>query len=257
MSGTILLADDSVTIQKVVELTFLDEDFEVITLGDGSEAISRLETTAPDLVIADVHMPGADGYEVAAAARRLRPGTPVLLLVGTFEVYDEERAAEAGASGHLKKPFDSQELLRRAQELIGAGTSRPDEAAGEEPVFEMAPEEPEAEFASAPAEGGDGLATAFEPAPDLEIPDVPAASATVSVPTVEPAPLPAAPAPERAAAAPAGNGALSEADVERIAHRVAELIGDSVVRDVAWEVVPDLAEVLLKERIRELESSVE
>jgi hypothetical protein len=57
----------------------------------------------------------------------------------------------------------------------------------------------------------------------------------------------------------AGNGGseLSEADVERIARRVAELIGEKILKDVAWEVVPDLAEVLLKARIRELEASVE
>jgi len=61
-----------------------------------------------------------------------------------------------------------------------------------------------------------------------------------------------------APAAPAGNGAgLSEADVERIARRVAELVGDSVIREVAWEVIPDLAEVAIKERIQELESQIE
>jgi hypothetical protein len=62
---------------------------------------------------------------------------------------------------------------------------------------------------------------------------------------------------ESAAAAAPHNGPLSEQDVDRIARRVAELIGDRVLRDVAWEVVPDLAEVLLKARIRELEASVE
>lgn len=235
MTRTILLADDSVTIQKVVELTFLDEDFRVVTLGDGSEAIARLGEIRPDLVIADVHMPGAGGYEVAEAVGRLQPGTPVLLLVGTFEVFDAERAAGAGAAGHLKKPFDSQELLRRAKELLAGAPApgsfaAPAAVAAAEPAFEEAP--------------------VFEPVPDLE-------------PVPAPAPALAAPPAARAEAAPApgpgdaGSGALSETDIERIAARVAELIGDKVVRDVAWEVVPDLAEVLLKARIRELEASVE
>jgi hypothetical protein len=52
-------------------------------------------------------------------------------------------------------------------------------------------------------------------------------------------------------------GELSDADVERIARRVVEILGEKIVRDVAWDVVPDLAEVLLKARIRELEASVE
>ncbi|KAB2967194.1 MAG: response regulator, partial [Thermoanaerobaculia bacterium] len=118
MTRTILLADDSVTIQKVVELTFLDEDFRVVAVGDGTEAVARLDEVRPDLVIADVHMPGAGGYEVAESVAKARPGTPVLLLVGTFEVFDGERAASAGAAGHLKKPFDSQELLRRVKDLL-------------------------------------------------------------------------------------------------------------------------------------------
>jgi DNA-binding response OmpR family regulator len=72
-------------------------------------------------VLADVHMPGADGYEVCAAARQMLPGVPVMLLVGTFELFDADRAAQVGAAGHLKKPFDSQELLRRVRELLAAG----------------------------------------------------------------------------------------------------------------------------------------
>ena len=69
------------------------------------------------------------------------------------------------------------------------------------------------------------------------------------------APEPVAPAPEPVAAA--SNGALSDEDIDRIAQRVVELAGEAMVRDVAWEVVPDLAEVLIRERIRELESQVE
>lgn len=239
MTRTILLADDSVTIQKVVELTFLDEDFKVITVGDGAEAIGRLEETRPDLVIADVHMPGADGYEVAETVGRVLPGTPVILLVGTFEVFDSERAAKAGATEYLKKPFDSQELLRRVKELLAA-------APAVTPRFE-AP--------AAPA--WEPEAPAFEPA--VELPDFPL-EPEAPVAAYEPPAFASVPEPAPAAAAPAisaSAGALSDADVDRIARRVVELIGGDVVRDVAWEVVPDLAEVLLQARIRELEASVE
>jgi len=85
MKRRILLADDSVTIQKVIELTFMDEDYEVRAVSNGDEAVALLSEMAPDFVIADVHMPGANGYEVCRRAKQLRPGTPVLLLVGTFE----------------------------------------------------------------------------------------------------------------------------------------------------------------------------
>ncbi len=241
MSRTILLADDSVTIQKVVELTFLDEDFRVVAVGDGADAIRQLPEVAPDLVIADVHMPGADGYQVAEAVHQQRPGTPVLLLVGTFEVFDAERASGAGAAGHLKKPFDSQDLLRQVKELLAGVGSAPAETPPPDP---MATVSAAAVPLPAPAVAPEPT---FQPPPDLE-PAPPAAPA--------PPPTRATPA---APAAVAGNGGgeLSEAEVERIARRVAELIGEKILKDVAWEVVPDLAEVLLKARIRELEASVE
>jgi CheY-like chemotaxis protein len=275
MARTILLADDSVTIQKVVELTFLDEDFRVVSFANGSDAIARIGEIRPDVVLADVHMPGADGYEVCAAARAALPGVPVLLLVGTFEVFDADRASQAGAAGHLKKPFDSQELLRRVQELASGA---PAPAAAAPPAFEE--ELPPIDFGepappAAPAPEPDGESWSFEPvadeapaggevAPDTwggVVPE-PAANAEPLAAQVEAEPdLAPAYEPEEVAtpavlAAPAG-GPLSDADVDRIARRVVELLGDKPVRDVAWEVVPDLAEVLLKARIRELEASVE
>jgi len=60
----LLLADDSVTIQKVVNLTFADEGIEVITVGDGDSAMQKFVEDKPDLVMADVNMPGLDGYRI-------------------------------------------------------------------------------------------------------------------------------------------------------------------------------------------------
>ncbi len=87
MGKRILLADDSVTIHKVVELTFLDEDYSVEAVNNGDEAIAKLAADGPpDLVIADVHMPpGPSGYEVCDKVREMHPGVPVLLLAGAFE----------------------------------------------------------------------------------------------------------------------------------------------------------------------------
>ena len=119
MTRTILLADDSVTIQKVIELTFMEEDYEVVAASDGDEALERLEEIAPDIVIADVHMPGASGIDVCRRSKELHPGVPVLLLVGTFEPFDEGAARAAGADAHLKKPFDSQELIQLVGDLMG------------------------------------------------------------------------------------------------------------------------------------------
>jgi CheY-like chemotaxis protein len=120
MRRRILLADDSVTIQKVIELTFLDEDYEVKAVSNGDEAIAALPQVNPDFVIADVHMPGANGYEVCRRSKEYRPEIPVLLLVGTFEPFDEGQSRAVGADSFLKKPFDSQELLQRVEELLAA-----------------------------------------------------------------------------------------------------------------------------------------
>jgi len=439
MSRKILLADDSVTIQKVIELTFMDEDYEVKAVSNGDEALAALPEVRPDFVIADVHMPGANGYEVCRRSKEMRPDVPVLLLVGTFEPFDEGQARAAGADSFLKKPFDSQELLQRVQDLLtsragappplppplpsrpfdmqeppptleldatpfrpvaaepdwGAFQLEPEPAPSaplgatpfledespfvledergsypveESPVLPMGPEgESLFDFGSpaspapAPDEplpalpdidfgeplpaapytpagfdavwGGEAAAPdehlsvedsalpptrafaapvppesaglkpfslpeeppVWEPvgARPIERPPLPPTAPLVpppfsappsppSIPSAPPAasasgafaappvpsPTPPAPAasPQTGAHTPpplqvgsvtTNGGPLSDEDVDRIARRMVELMGDKAVRDVAWEVVPDLAEVVIRGRLRELESQVE
>ena len=120
MSVTLLLADDSITIQRVVELTFADENIRVVSASDGQQAIQRIETERPDIVLADVGMPKVDGYGVAAhikASAALRH-IPVILLTGAFEPIDEARARATGCDGILVKPFKSEELITRVRELL-------------------------------------------------------------------------------------------------------------------------------------------
>jgi CheY-like chemotaxis protein len=164
MSRRILLADDSVTIQKVIELTFMDDDYEVRAVGNGDEALAMLTALTVDFVIADVHMPGASGYEVCRRSKQLRPEVPVLLLVGTFEPFDEAQARESGADSFLKKPFDSQELLGRVHELLGsAAAAAPAAAAAAASAAPATPAPSVASVASAPAAMG-SASTAPEPA---------------------------------------------------------------------------------------------
>lgn len=123
MGKTILIADDSITIQKVIELTFMARDDQLVVVSDGQAAIAKLGQGRPDLVIADVNMPKVDGYEVCRQAKELYPGIPVLLLAGTFEPFDPKKADAAGAASHLKKPFDSQQLLELVDTLLGPETA--------------------------------------------------------------------------------------------------------------------------------------
>jgi CheY-like chemotaxis protein len=116
----LLLADDSVTIQRVIELTFADEQIQVIAVGDGQEAVQRIEADRPDVILADVGMPRRDGYEVAAHVKKsphLRH-IPVLLLTGAFEPIDEARARAVGCDGVLVKPFEPQMVINRVKDLL-------------------------------------------------------------------------------------------------------------------------------------------
>ena len=126
MSQTLLLADDSVTIQRVIELTFADEDIEVIAVGDGQQAIDRIKADPPDIVLADTGMPERDGYEVATFIKKdpALAHIPVILLTGAFEPVDGDRVRQAGCEAVLVKPFEPQVVISRVRELLG-GQSAP------------------------------------------------------------------------------------------------------------------------------------
>jgi len=120
MGHKLLLADDSVTIQRVIELTFADEDVQVRAVGDGMKAIASIQAERPDIVLADVGMPERDGYEVAAFIKGnpQLADIPVLLLTGAFEPVDETRARAVGCDGVLVKPFEPQMVINRVKDLL-------------------------------------------------------------------------------------------------------------------------------------------
>ena len=143
----LLLADDSATIQKVVNLTFEDEGIEVIGFSDGDTAMERFSAVHPDIVLADVNMPGLSGYQICETIRGHEEtrDIPVILLVGSFEAFDEAEARRVGATDVLKKPFQSiRQLVTRVTELL----PKTEEAAIEQenhntPVLEVPEHEPQ------------------------------------------------------------------------------------------------------------------
>jgi CheY-like chemotaxis protein len=144
LKKTLLLADDSPTIQKVINLTFADEGIDVIAVSDGNAAIQQLREMTPDLVMADVHMPGLNGYQICERLRQNAElkNVPVILLVGSFEPFDEEEAKRVGADDFLMKPFQS---IRQLVSRVGALLEPPQPEAGqtEAPAIESAASEPE------------------------------------------------------------------------------------------------------------------
>jgi len=339
----LLLADDSATIQKVIDLTFADEGVRVVAVGNGQEAIDQIEEIAPDIVLADVFMPARNGYEVCEYVKtneKLKH-IPVMLLVGSFEPFDEAEARRVGADDILTKPFQS---IRRLIDRVGALVGSPTPVDKERPTAELPKvEEPEEDAAfmdthelevttadtmplkdvvlpmeSLPREenmepgvtedSSDVLLDLGELEPvrasaeddefvlDLDEDVAPAyEAAPARAPYVEPQVKEAVAAagayessyqpevhspfadtqevpyvshvhdvvkPERvydepAPAAPATSvtpDQLSPEMIDAIARRCVELMSDKVIREIAWEVVPDLAELLIKKQLEEKES---
>jgi CheY-like chemotaxis protein len=142
MGGTLLLADDSITIQKVVELTFAETDHTVVAVGSGRELLTRLGEVRPDVVLCDVVMPDMSGYEVCQTLKSGSEtlGIPVILLTGTFEPFDRDRALAAGCDAIVTKPFEARELIGTVEELLRRG---PASAVGAPPPIEEASELPD------------------------------------------------------------------------------------------------------------------
>src|SRR6185369_7381364 len=126
MGNRLLLADDSITIQKVVAIIFANEEFELTVVDNGDAALQQARAVRPDIMLVDALMPGKTGYEVCAEIRRdpALAATPVLLLIGAFEPFDEEKARSCGADASITKPFESQQLIDRVKELLELGQSR-------------------------------------------------------------------------------------------------------------------------------------
>ena len=144
----LLLADDSATIQKVVDLTFADEGVRVLAVSSGQEALDKILDFAPDIVLADVFMPSPDGYEVCRYVKtneKLKH-IPVVLLVGSFEPFDEAEARRVGADDILTKPFSSiRRLIDRVGALVGSPPAEKNQREG--PTAELPKTEEPAEEA--------------------------------------------------------------------------------------------------------------
>ena len=144
MAIKILLADDSLTIQKVVELTFSDAETRLMAVGSGDRAVQALDDFQPDIVLADVVMPGLTGYDVCEVVKQ-RPGglfTPVVLLTGTFEPFDRARAERVGSDAIVTKPFDSHALQGLVRDLVTRARAAREDAEAAAAAAALAPTAP-------------------------------------------------------------------------------------------------------------------
>jgi len=158
MTPRILVADDSITIQKVVELTFSKEDFQIIRALNGVEAIAKAKESKPDIILLDIFMPEKNGYEVCESLRK-HPDlkeVPIIFLVPAFEEFDKERSVRSGANDYVTKPFESKQLIAKVKQHLFARsaklTSEKKEVKGEVPGVKVGPPPWEAPAVRTPVE---------------------------------------------------------------------------------------------------------
>jgi CheY-like chemotaxis protein len=191
----LLIADGSPTMHRIMELTFEPEQIQVIAASEGEQAVALLPIVKPDIVIADPALAGCSGYDVAAFVRQ-HPELahiPVLLLAGTFEPIDQERAARSGVSGSVTKPFDPAQLVALVRELLAPPPPPRGEAV---PVLDESSLSAEPSFSSVPSDDASPVADAGGSAvldPDALAYQEPR-SAAAAVSQVEP-PAPGTPQP--------------------------------------------------------------
>ena len=116
----ILPADDSPHAQRMGERILREEGFEVVSLTDGDAAMLRLADVDPDLILADVFLPGKSGFDLCryvkseARFKHVR----VVLTAGLLEPFDEDEAKRAGCDAILKKPFEASKLVTTIDPLV-------------------------------------------------------------------------------------------------------------------------------------------
>jgi CheY-like chemotaxis protein len=122
----LLIADDSTTIQKVFERNFPAGEFTLSFANDGEEALTKVRTERPDLIIADISMPVKNGFELCATLKGdpTLKGIPFLLLIGILDDFDEDESSRVGADGFIVKPFEVTAALNKVRAALskGAGT---------------------------------------------------------------------------------------------------------------------------------------
>jgi CheY-like chemotaxis protein len=201
MGKRVLVADDSVTIQKAFALTLTGEDFALTTARSADEGLTLARQTRPDLVIADASMPGRSGYELCAALKAdaaLR-GIPVYILSSKQQPYDEAKGRQVGADGTFVKPWDSAALIEKMKDAAG----RPAGAPAQAPAAAPPPPRPTSSLPAAALDSDIEVEMDVPTPPPRDTAPQPSRITAGSMPAVR-VPAPAAPPPASAGAPPSG-----------------------------------------------------
>jgi CheY-like chemotaxis protein len=269
VTTTLLAVDDSKTMRRVLEITFAGEDFRTVLCESADEALGKLGEN-PQVALVDAGLDNAAGYELCQKIKAASPNIAVVMLSSKQQPYDRARGTAVGADDFVDKPFDTQQLLEKVTTIARRAASAPVMApAAPAPAPMAAAPKPSDPLASAARPRVQTLAYGSAPSPVAAVSPAPApvapvqpiapARATmtsapgldVASPPVAAAPAPAAP-PAPAAlpadfAAKLGGLGLSSAQVDAVLS-----LSREVVEQVVWEVVPTLAETIIKEELKRL-----
>jgi len=277
VTTTLLAVDDSKTMRKVLEITFAGEDFRTVLCESADEALGKLGEN-PQVALVDAGLDNAGGYELCQKIKAASPNVAVVMLSSKQQPYDRARGSAVGADDFVDKPFDTQQLLEKITTIARRAASSPimtaaapapvvmpsastklaDVGVGRPRVQTLAygstpspiiPASP-APAQVAPVQPVANLRPTITSAPAIELAPSPVAAAT---PPVAAAPSAAKSGPNAPAALPAdfagklGGLGLSNAQVEAVLS-----LSREVVEQVVWEVVPTLAETIIKEELKRL-----
>ena len=267
MTLKLLVADDSANTQMIVGLAFNDEDAIVKSVSDGEKAMEAVRNFKPDVVLADTFMPGCSGYEICARIKEdpELASTAVVLLAGTFEPFDELEASRARCDGHLTKPFNTSDLLQTVHALAKERQQQKG-IETESSVMETRGNEI-GETGEAGAAGSNGFRLRNLVSPevrdsflgsnrilDLFDSDQLSAAKAAMTASVRRSELEAQHAPS--AGFPATLDVMfSENTLNGIVDTVIRRMSAEAIREVAWEIVPELSESIIRRTMEEQNKS--
>ena len=299
MASTLLAVDDSVTMRKVLEITFAGPDYRIVTANSPDAALQKLKTDKPDLIITDGTLEPKNGYDLCKEIKRLLPTTPVLLLSSKQHPFDAAKGAASQVDDHMDKPFDTQQMIDKVKKLLSGqpaagAAAKPASVAQTTPSMPSPMAEPKPVAAAKPAVAGAApqAATPMQraktliynpPAPVGAPAPIAALAPMAGVAPIAIRPITAlSPAMTRPAAAPGLTATLLGAGVEpapnhaagpspvaaqingQLAGKLEQLgltaaqieavtaLSREVIERVVWEVVPVLAETIIKEELTRL-----
>jgi CheY-like chemotaxis protein len=278
VASTLLAVDDSVTMRKVLEITFAGPDFRVVAVNSADAALTKLKSDKPDIVICDLTLEPKNGYEVCKSIKQMSPQTPVLLLSSKQNPFDAAKGSAAQADDHIDKPFDTQQMIDKVKKILSQPAAAKPAAAPAMPAAAPAPAPappapaPLAAAARPPGPAPNPTSPAmqraktliYNPPPSGQQPAAPVSGAKPAQSPLAPTPVTGLPLQPRAeAAAPAVPAAATHVNgqmagkLEQLGLTPAQIeavlsLSREVVERVVWEVVPVLAETIIKEELARL-----